>query len=42
MKQEMLNAMGIVAIESEIVDRISYNNIIEDLITKNSYGIMFF
>jgi hypothetical protein len=41
MKQEMLNALCIVAIESEMLDRISYKNIIEDIVSKNSYRIMF-
>jgi hypothetical protein len=42
MKQERLNALDILAVESEMLDRISYKNIIEDLISKNSYRIMFF
>jgi hypothetical protein len=42
MKQERLNSFAIIAIESEMLGRINYENIIEDFISKNSHGIMLF
>lgn len=42
MTQERLNALALIAIESEMLERIGYEHIIEDFISKNTHRIMLF
>lgn len=41
-KQVKLNILAIIKIESEMLDRISYEDIIKSLTSKNSHIIMLF
>jgi hypothetical protein len=40
--QEMLNGLATIAIENDVLEKIKYEDIIEDLISKNSRRMMFF
>jgi hypothetical protein len=40
-RHKKLNALGIIATESKMQDKISYKKIIEDLILKNTKRIIF-
>ena len=42
MKQERLNALAIIALESGMLEKIEYEYIIEDFISKNAKRIMLF
>ena len=42
MKQERLNALAIIALESDMLEKIDYERIIEDFISKNAQRIKFF
>jgi hypothetical protein len=42
MTQEMLNSLATIAIESEMLDKIDYEYIIEDFISKNTHRIILF
>jgi hypothetical protein len=38
----MLNGLATIAIENDVLEKIKYEDIIEDLISKNSRRMMFF
>jgi hypothetical protein len=42
MTQERLNSLATIAIESEMLEKIDYEYIIEDFISKNTHRIMLF
>jgi hypothetical protein len=42
MTQERLNALAVIAIESDMLEKIDYEDIIEDFISKNTMRIMLF
>jgi hypothetical protein len=42
MTQERLNALTVIAIESDTLEKIDYEDIIEDFISKNAMRIMLF
>jgi hypothetical protein len=42
MTQERLNALAVIAIESDTLEKIDYEDIIEDFIFKNAMRIMLF
>jgi hypothetical protein len=42
MKQERLNALAIIALECDMLEKIDYESIIEDFISKNTKRMMFF
>jgi uncharacterized protein YeeX (DUF496 family) len=42
MTQERLNALAVIAIESDTLEKIDYEDIIEDFISKNAMRIMLF
>jgi hypothetical protein len=42
MKQERLNALAIIALESEMLEKIEYGYMIEEFISKNTKRMMFF
>jgi hypothetical protein len=42
MTQERLNALAVIAIESDTLEKIDYEDIIKDFISKNMIRIMIF
>jgi hypothetical protein len=42
MKQERLNALAIITLECDMLEKIDYESIIEDFISKNTKRMMFF
>ena len=42
MKQERLNALAIIALESDMLEKIEYGYMIEEFISKNTKRMMFF
>ena len=41
-KQEGLNALAVIALESDMLEKIEYGYIIEEFISKNTKRMMFF